>query len=139
MGERARRAVTYVRISRDKRRGSLDEGLGVADQEQQCRELAERLGYLVAAVFCDNDISAYSGKPRPQYLRMLELLRSGGADVVLCWHTDRLHRSNAELEDYINGVEPARDHHRDGEGRGDRPEHPDRAYGRPAALHDRQV
>src|SRR5215813_2102480 len=37
---------------------------------------------------------------------MLELLRSGGADVVLCWHTDRLHRSNAELEDYINVVEP---------------------------------
>ena len=37
---------------------------------------------------------------------MLELLRAGGADVVLVWHTDRLHRSNAELEDYINVVEP---------------------------------
>ena len=37
---------------------------------------------------------------------MLDLLRSGGADVVLVWHTDRLHRSNAELEDYINVVEP---------------------------------
>ncbi|HVB45250.1 MAG TPA: recombinase family protein [Streptosporangiaceae bacterium] len=106
MSERVRRAAVYVRISKDKRRGSLDEGLGVADQEQQCRELAARLGYLVVAVFCDNDISAYSGRPRPQYLKLLELLHSGGADVVLCWHTDRLHRSNAELEDYINVVEP---------------------------------
>jgi site-specific DNA recombinase len=101
-----KRAVIYVRISRDKRRGSLDEGLGVKDQEEQCRELAARLGYLVIKVFCDNDVSAYSGKPRPQYLKMLEVLRSGGADVVLVWHTDRLHRSNAELEDYINVVEP---------------------------------
>jgi site-specific DNA recombinase len=103
---RVKRAVIYVRISRDKRRGSLDEGLGVQEQEKQCRELAARLGYLVIKVFCDNDVSAYSGKPRPEYLKMLEVLRSGGADVVLVWHTDRLHRSNAELEDYINVVEP---------------------------------
>ena len=40
--------------------------------------LAARLGYLVVAVFCDNDVSAYSGKPRPQYLKMLEFLRSRG-------------------------------------------------------------
>jgi site-specific DNA recombinase len=103
---RVKRAVIYVRISRDKRRGSLDEGLGVQEQEKQCRELAARLGYLVIKVFCDNDVSAYSGRPRPEYLKMLEVLRSGGADVVLVWHTDRLHRSNAELEDYINVVEP---------------------------------
>ena len=106
MSKLVRRAAIYVRISRDKRRGSLDEGLGVQDQEDQCRELAARLGYLVVAVFCDHDVSAYSGKPRPQYLKMLEFLRGGGADVLLCWHTDRLHRSNAELEDYINVVEP---------------------------------
>jgi len=56
-------------------------------------------------VFCDNDVSAYTGKARPQYLKMLELLHSGGTDVVLVWHTDRLHRSNIELEDYINVVE----------------------------------
>jgi site-specific DNA recombinase len=106
MTKRVLRAVLYVRISRDKRRGSLDEGLGVQAQEQQCRELAARLGYLVIKVFCDNDVSAYSGRPRPEYLKMLEVLRAGGADVVLVWHTDRLHRSNSELEDYINVVEP---------------------------------
>jgi site-specific DNA recombinase len=101
-----KRAVIYVRISRDKRMGSLDEGLGVQAQEQQCRELAARLGYTVVRVFCDNDVSAYSGKPRPEYNRMMMMLTAGKADVVLCWHTDRLHRSNTELEDYINIVEP---------------------------------
>jgi site-specific DNA recombinase len=100
------RAVIYVRISRDKRRGSLQEGVGVREQEGQCRALADRLGYRVVRVFCDNDISAYSGRPRPDYLRMVDFIREGKADVLLCWHTDRLHRSNVELEDYINLVEP---------------------------------
>jgi DNA invertase Pin-like site-specific DNA recombinase len=98
--------VIYVRISRDKRRGSLEQGLGVQAQEDLCRALAGRLGYTVVFVYVDNDISAYSGRPRPRYLKMLDALRAGKADVVLCWHTDRLHRSNAELEDYINVVEP---------------------------------
>lgn len=100
-----KRAAIYVRISRDKRKGSLEEGMGVADQERLCRELAERLGYAVVSVFVDNDKSAYSGKPRPAYLRMIDYLRANKADAVLCWHTDRLHRDNTELEDYIKIVE----------------------------------
>jgi DNA invertase Pin-like site-specific DNA recombinase len=102
-----KRAVVYVRISFDKRRGSLNEGIGVREQESECRKkIAALRGYDVVAVFVDNDISAYSGKERPEYTRMLALLRAGKADVVLCWHTDRLHRDNTELEDYIKVVEP---------------------------------
>ncbi|MBV9846191.1 MAG: recombinase family protein, partial [Kutzneria sp.] len=49
----------------------------------------------------DNDISAYSGRKRPDYLRMLEDLTAGVAKAVTVWHTDRLHRSVRELLDYI--------------------------------------
>lgn len=96
------RAVIYTRISND-RTGAR---LGVDDQEKQCRELAAGLSLDVAALFSDNDLSAYKragkySKPRPGYLAMLELLSGGGADVVLAWHTDRLHRDNTELEGYI--------------------------------------
>ncbi|WP_181788543.1 recombinase family protein, partial [Streptomyces phytophilus] len=104
--ESAVRAAVYVRISRDRRRGSLEEGIGVREQEEQCRALADRFGYEVTKVFSDNDISAYSGQPRPRYLQLLDYIAAGKADVVLCWHTDRLHRSNIELEEYINLVEP---------------------------------
>lgn len=100
------RAVIYVRISNDRRRGSTEEGIGVKEQEEQCRELAASLGVQVVAVYSDNDVSAYSGKPRPGYGRMLGFLKMGNADVVLVWHTDRLHRDNTELEEYINLVEP---------------------------------
>lgn len=97
-----RRAVVYTRISRDR----VGAGLGVERQEADCRKLAADLGWDVVAVHADNDLSAYSGKPRPGYLALLEDLRAGVADAVLVWHTDRLHRSPAELEEYIAICQP---------------------------------
>lgn len=97
-------AVIYCRISRD-REGA---GLGVLRQREDCDQLAAQLGLTVVEVYEDNDLSAYSGKPRPDYRRMLQDLRDGRASTVLAWHTDRLHRSPAELEEYIDACEPLR-------------------------------
>lgn len=90
-------AAIYARISDDKTGG----GLGVRRQEEDCRALAEGQGFTVQTVYTDNDISAYSGKRRPGYQRMLDDIAAGSVDVVISWHTDRLHRSPSELEDYI--------------------------------------
>jgi site-specific DNA recombinase len=90
-------AFIYCRISQDRTGAEL----GVARQEEDCRKLAAERGLTVARVFVDNDISAYSGKKRPGYSAMLAALRRGEASVVLFWHTDRLHRSPTELEEYI--------------------------------------
>jgi site-specific DNA recombinase len=95
------RASIYCRISRD-REGA---GLGVNTQEADCRALAVTLGWTVVAVHTDNDISAYSGKPRPGYRAMLAAIRAGETDAVVCWHTDRLHRSPVELEEYVAACE----------------------------------
>lgn len=97
-----RRAAIYTRISRDK----VGAGLGVERQQADCEKLAADLGWEVVAVYRDNDLSAYSGKPRPGYLQLLEDLRAGRVGAVLVWHTDRLHRSPAELEEYIAVCEP---------------------------------
>ncbi|MDQ1548058.1 MAG: site-specific recombinase [Actinomycetota bacterium] len=91
------RAAIYARISRD-REGA---GLGVERQEADCRALAKRLGWEVVELFVDNDISAYSGKPRPQYRAMLEAIAAGQIEGVLAWHTDRLHRRATELEQFV--------------------------------------
>lgn len=90
------RATIYARISSD-REGA---GLGVQSQEHDCRELAASLGWIVVSVHKDNDVSAYSGKPRPGYRAMLGQISAGQVDAVLAWHTDRLHRSITELEEY---------------------------------------
>ncbi|MDI9885298.1 recombinase family protein [Streptomyces sp. HNM0645] len=98
------RALIYCRISRD-REGA---GLGIQRQLEDCTALAESLGLTVVGIHEDNDLSAYSGKPRPGYRQLLDDLRAGRADIVLAWHTDRLHRSPAELEQYIDVCEPRR-------------------------------
>jgi site-specific DNA recombinase len=94
-------AAIYCRISKD-REGA---GLGVDRQEADCRALAERLGWDVRAVFIDNDISAYSGRRRPQYEAMLDAVREGRIAGVIAWHTDRLHRRAAELESFVTLAE----------------------------------
>lgn len=71
-------------------------------QEEDARKLAQRLDLDVLEVFVDNDISAYSGKLRPAYRALLSRLAHDDFDSVICWHTDRLHRSPKELEEYID-------------------------------------
>jgi site-specific DNA recombinase len=95
------RAVVYTRISRD----VTGKALGVARQEADCLELIEREGHEHVATFTDNDLSAYSGKPRPGYDDMRDLLRADGADVLVAWHPDRITRQPRELEDLIDQLD----------------------------------
>ncbi len=99
------RAAVYCRISRD--REGPTQGLGVARQEADCRARADALGWTVADVLVDNDISAYSGKRRPGYERLIAGLNDGTYGAVIAWHPDRLHRHPRELENFIDVVEKA--------------------------------
>jgi DNA invertase Pin-like site-specific DNA recombinase len=86
----------------DDRRG---DAAGVARQRDDCQALATAKGWTVERTFVDNDVSAYSGKPRPGYRELLDTVQAGRADVVVAWHPDRLHRSPVELEEFIALVE----------------------------------
>lgn len=98
---RNRRAAIYCRISRD----TEGKRLGVERQEHECRELAERLGWTVAEVLVDNDLSAYRGSKRPAYRQLVDAMHAGRIDAVLAWHPDRLTRQPRELEDLIDVLE----------------------------------
>ena len=95
------KAAIYCRISRDKK----GEALGVERQEQDCRKLAKQLGWQVSKVFVDNDISAYSGRKRPQYEALMAAIEAGQIGGVIAYHPYRLHRSPKELEAYIDATE----------------------------------
>jgi DNA invertase Pin-like site-specific DNA recombinase len=95
------RTGLYARISQD----AEGSGLGVARQEADARVLADRRGWKVAELYVDNDISAYSGKARPAYRRLLADIQSSRIDAVVAWHPDRLHRSPLELEEFIKLIE----------------------------------
>lgn len=76
-------------------------------QREDCVGVAESLGWGVAEVYADNDVSAYSGKPRPAYQRMMEDLAGGRVDAVICYHIDRLTRRPIELEQFVQALDSA--------------------------------
>jgi len=92
-----RSAAIYARISADVEGKSL----GVQRQLEDCRKLAADRGWPVGAEYVDNDVSAFSGKPRRQYARMLADLESGTRDAVIVYNLDRLHRRPVELEEFV--------------------------------------
>src|SRR5437868_481387 len=98
-----RSAAIYARISSD-RDGTQ---LGVTRQVEDCRSLAQRRGWTVAEVYVDDDVSAYSGRIRPEYRRLLSDLKAGSRDAVVVWHLDRLHRQPKELEEFFEVCEAA--------------------------------
>ena len=100
--DHTRRAAIYARISQDR----TGAGLGVQRQREDCEALAERLGWRVVASTPGQRRLAYSGKPRPGYLALLERSARARSTAVLAWHEDRLHRSPRELEDYIDACDP---------------------------------
>lgn len=101
MAGRTRWAV-YVRISDARERDGEVGTIGVERQEQACRERVAQLGGQVAEVYRDNNKSAWSGKRRPAYERMLDDIKAGKVDAVIVWHEDRLTRRPAELEHFAD-------------------------------------
>jgi site-specific DNA recombinase len=91
------RAGIYARISSDRE----GDGLGVARQIEDCERLAQRKGWKVAGPYVDDDVSAWSGRKRPQYLQILEDLEAGAINGLLVYDLDRLHRQPSELESFI--------------------------------------
>lgn len=93
-----KRCVIYTRISLDR------SGEGNANERQEliCRRKAEYKEYEVVEVIHDISKSAYSGKKRDGWQRVLGMVRAGEVDVVLAYHLDRITRSMKDLEELID-------------------------------------
>ena len=91
------RAGVYLRQSRDQN----GTGLAVGRQREDCLKLCRDRG-CKPTEYLDNDISAYSGKKRPAYERMLADIEAGKVDAVVAWDLDRLHRRPIELEHFLD-------------------------------------
>lgn len=96
-------AAIYVRISQD----SEKLGLGVARQESECRKLCDERGFTVAGVFRDNDLSASTGKARPQYKEMMRRVVAGEVRWIVALRSDRLYRYMPDLVTFVAEVRAA--------------------------------
>jgi DNA invertase Pin-like site-specific DNA recombinase len=95
--------AVYVRLSQD-RDGTKDS---IRRQEADCRALAKARGWRVAEVFTDRDLSAFNGKRRPAFDRMLETVEAGRAVGVLAWKVDRIGRRTADVVSLVDRLRRA--------------------------------
>src|SRR5690242_13661972 len=91
------RAFVYLRQSLDRAGTSA----AVDRQREDCLKLCADRGWEVVNTYVDNDVSASSRKPRPQYVKMLAAVERGEAEVIVAWHVDRLTRKITDLEHLI--------------------------------------
>lgn len=87
------RAAIYARISSDR----SGDHAGTERQIADSQALADRHGWTVVGTYVDNDVSAYSGRQRPQFQALLGSIQNGSVDVVVAYHVDRLYRRMRDL------------------------------------------
>lgn len=91
------RAAVYTRISLDRQ----GKRAGVERQRKDCEALCGERDWVIVSTYEDNDRSAYSGRERPEYERLVADVAAGSIDVVVTWHSDRLWRSVLEQQTFL--------------------------------------
>jgi site-specific DNA recombinase len=86
------KCAVYLRESID----AAGDAHNVGDQRAVCLPHAAKHGLAVARVYCDNDISAFTGKHRPGYQEMMAAAGRGEFTAIVLWQTSRLWRNRAE-------------------------------------------
>jgi DNA invertase Pin-like site-specific DNA recombinase len=102
--DKRKRAARYGRISLDK---AGDEH-GVANQLADQERLAAACDYRIVMTEVDNDISAFTGRHRPGYEKIMAAARRGEIDVILVMHPSRWWRNRNERAAGIGILKEAR-------------------------------
>lgn len=94
-----KRAVIYARISMDR----VGDGEPLDRQIESCEGLARAHGLQVVGTIKETQ-SAYDKKIRPEWSKVIEMIRGGEVDFVLAHKLDRIHRRPREMLDLIDLV-----------------------------------
>jgi site-specific DNA recombinase len=92
------RTALYARISED----PLGLEKGVTRQLDDGRKLIADRGWEPAGEFVDNDLSALSGKRRPQYAALMAAVEAGQVDRIVTYMQSRLWRNRRERAEAID-------------------------------------
>ena len=89
-------AIVYARVS-------TKNGQSVQRQIDELKVVAEKSGWNIAEILCDEGISGAKGrKERPAFDKALKLITQRKADRLMVWSVDRLGRS---LKDLVSTME----------------------------------
>ena len=95
-----KRVALYLRVSTDDQT--------VANQERELREVADRAGWAITAVYKDEGVSGGKGRDRrPGLDEMLKDAVRRKFDVIAAWSVDRLGRSLQDLVAMLSDIHAA--------------------------------
>lgn len=94
------RAFGYVRLSKE-----TEDTTSPDRQRQAIRRLCRERGWKLLEVFEDIDQSAFNGRHRPAFERMMH--RLGETDAIVFWRLDRLSRDSREGADIAETCQQA--------------------------------
>lgn len=92
--------VAYIRKSSEDKNKQV---LSLDDQILQCKEIAKRYNFKIDEFFVEAK-TGWKADARTEFYRMLELIKSGQVDTVVCWNLDRIGRNgqdNGTIRDLI--------------------------------------
>ena len=99
------KTIIYTRVSR----GEEGEETSTKIQEKDCREYAKRKELGRVSVLSDVGISGFSRKvERPDWDKLLSLIRDGKVDNVVVYKLDRLTRQMRQLVEFIDLIDEHR-------------------------------
>jgi DNA invertase Pin-like site-specific DNA recombinase len=89
-----KRAAIYLRVS--------TTCASVEKEEAQLRAIAERAGWAIAGIYCDQGISGVNGRDRhPAFDSLRNDASRSKFDIIMAWSVDRLGRSIKELTELL--------------------------------------
>jgi len=89
---RRKAAGIYCRVSTDAQ--AKGDKVSIGEQERLCREIAERVGLVVAEVYTDAGISGTLWEEREAMQRLVADAEAGRFSELICYEQDRLARAN---------------------------------------------
>ncbi len=99
----ARRAVIYVRISKDR-----DNETSTTTQRAEAEQYAKRKGWQVVGVEKDEGRSAFKANvKRPGFDKALRMIETGAADILIVWRLDRFARGIVSFWDSWRRIDAA--------------------------------
>ncbi len=91
--------LTKLRYVLYARKSTEDEGRqirSIEDQIFECEQLANNLGIKVTKPYIEETKSAKEPDTRPKFKQMINDIKDGKYDAIICWHPDRLCRNMVE-------------------------------------------
>lgn len=89
------KTLRYIQYARKSSQGESRQVASLDDQERTLREVVSREGLLVVQRLAESK-SAKAPGIRPLFKEMIDLIKAGKADAILCWHVNRLARNSLE-------------------------------------------